>query len=64
MGVAPRATRRVETLVSPIGERVRPDHGKRPIVVVSGDYDVACGRKTSGLVEAVVRKPIDINRSR
>jgi CheY-like chemotaxis protein len=32
-----------------------------PIVVVSGDYDLARGLETSGLVEAVVRKPIDVH---
>src|SRR5579864_8429078 len=28
-----------------------------PIVVISGDYDLALGLETSGLVEAVVKKP-------
>jgi len=32
-----------------------------PIVVISGDYDLALGLETSGLVEAVVKKPVDVN---
>jgi CheY-like chemotaxis protein len=31
-----------------------------PIVVVSGDYEVARSLKTSGLVEAIVTKSVDI----